>query len=84
MRVEFQFKELRAYRTHKGHCPVCGRKVRRSRMFRQTVNPYHPAVTWGMSQEAAEKAVREALTVTADEWEPDFTHTNCQAKADAP
>lgn len=75
--ITYTFTPITVRRSKKGLCPVCGKRAQRSRTFTHTVNPYHPALSPTMSQQAAEEAVRNAVKAEADAWVPDFTHTAC-------
>ena len=64
-------------RTHVAPCPVCGKRTTRSRVFRQTVSPFNPAVAPGMSDWLAYEAVEAAVEAEADAWQPDHRHATC-------
>lgn len=70
------FEAVRARRTKRGRCPMCGRSVLRSRTFEQTISPFnrHPG---GEPRTRAE--IRAAVEAEADAWQPDFTHAGCEA-----
>lgn len=70
------FPKIEAKRSHSGHCPVCGRAVRRSRTFWHTVNPFNRRAD-GTVRTPAE--VRVEVEREADAWVPDFTHATCRA-----
>lgn len=59
-----------------GKCPVCGKRVRRSRSFEETLNPYNQNKD-GEVKTVAE--IRESLKAKAAAWVPDFTHAGCEA-----
>lgn len=69
---------LTAKRT--GKCPVCGKRVTRSRTITHTVNP------WNKNPDGTVRThteVGEAVRDEANAWVPDFTHTACEETPDA-
>lgn len=60
----------------KGNCPVCGKTVNRTRVFECTQNPFnvHDDGTPLTFLEVMAQAHAKALL-----WEPDFTHSKCEA-----
>lgn len=70
----YQFQPVRTSRRKSGSCPVCGKRVTRSRAFEHTVNPFNRNDD-GTVRTYDE--VRAAVNAEADMWEPDFTHQNC-------
>lgn len=62
-------------RKHSGKCPVCGKRVTRSRTFEMTVNPFNRNPDTGLPRTWDE--VSERLHAEADAWKPDFTHSAC-------
>ena len=74
--VTHTFHEIVARRTKSGPCPVCGKRVRRSQTFSETVNPFNRNED-GTPKSPAE--VRASVNRKADAWEPDFTHERCES-----
>ena len=74
--VTHNFPEIVARRTKSGSCPVCGKRVRRSQTFSETVNPFNRN-EGGTLKSPAE--VRVSVNKEADAWVPDFTHARCEA-----
>ena len=58
----------------KGTCPVCGKRVARSRTFEKTVNPFNRNAD-GSIKTSAE--VYDAVKAEGEAWQPDFTHEAC-------
>lgn len=76
----YRYSRITARRSFSGKCPVCGRRVTRTRTFEQTVNPFHPAIRAlppGSPNDLAVAAVRQSVEAEADKWVPDFTHERC-------
>ena len=73
------FRSVKMTRTASGPCPVCGKRVRRSRTFESTINPFNRNDD-GTVKTAPE--VREQVQAKADEWAPDFRHAGCTERAD--
>lgn len=57
-----------------GTCPVCGKRSRRSRTFRNTVNPFNKRPDGGVRSYAE---VLDNVDRLADQWVPDFIHEKC-------
>lgn len=74
--VTHTFHEIVARRSKSGPCPVCGKRVRRSQTFSETVNPFNRNED-GSPKSPAE--VRVSVNKKADAWEPDFTHERCES-----
>lgn len=70
----YTFPRVTAKRTVSGRCSLCGRRVRRSRTFGMTVNPFNRNPD-GTVRTTAE--VRAAVNAEALAWAPDFTHAFC-------
>lgn len=60
----------------KGKCPVCGKAVKRSRVFECTVNPFN---TWEDGTPLTLIEVMGQAMAMAEAWEPDFTHDKCRS-----
>ena len=73
-----RYEAVRRYVKRSGKCSVCGRRVTRQRTFRQTVSPFHSAVTPGMTYAEAAEAVRQSVIAECKAWTPDFTHEKCE------
>lgn len=72
----YHFEPVRARRTKRGRCPMCGRPVSRSCTFVQTVSPFNRP-PGGEPRTRAQ--VQAAVEAEADAWQPDFTHAGCRA-----
>ena len=72
--VTYTFPEIVARRTKSGSCPVCGKRVRRSQTFSETVNPFNRNEA---GSPKSPEEVRTSVDEKADAWEPDFTHARC-------
>ena len=68
-----RYRSIKRWANRTGKCPVCGKRVSRSRTFEQTVNPYHPAIIEGLGV----LGVVDSVEKEAREWVPDFTHEKC-------
>jgi hypothetical protein len=62
-------------RKHTGKCPVCNKRVTRSRTFEKTVNPFNRNKETGLIKTWEE--VASEVNAEADAWVPDFTHSAC-------
>jgi len=74
--VTHTFPEIVVRRSKSGYCHACGKRVRRSRTFSETVNPFN------RNEDGAPKSpaeVRVSVNNMADAWEPDFTHERCES-----
>lgn len=69
-----RFERVTARRSKSGKCPVCGRRVTRSRTFEQTINPFNTGPD-GFPKDRAQ--IWRELGECAEAWEPDFTHDAC-------
>ncbi|MGS2805361.1 hypothetical protein [Nocardia sp. MW-W600-9] len=70
----YTFPPISVTRKKSGKCPVCGKRVTRSRTFMQTVNP------WNKNTDGTTRTHTEVGTAVRDEanaWVPDFTHGAC-------
>ena len=65
--------------TRTGTCPRCGRRVRRTRTFWQTVSPLNLN---GVGEPKTPHEIHEDLERESDHWVPDFTHDFACANAD--
>lgn len=72
MRVQFQVAATTAQRS--GVCPVCGKRVVRSKRFEMTVNPYNRDES---GTPKSWERVCEDVRGEAAAWVPDFTHAKC-------
>lgn len=72
--VTHRFPAARHQAVRTGRCPVCGRAVKRTRVFECTQNPFnkHPDGTPLTFLEVMAQAQAQA-----EKWEPDFTHAKC-------
>lgn len=71
----YRFQEVTTSRYRYGKCPVCGKRVTRSKTFMNTINPFNRNAD-GSVRTAAE--VRANVEAQADAWVPDFTHATCE------
>lgn len=77
----YRFQVVRRTAEQVGYCPVCGKRVRRSTTFENTVNPYNRNVDGSVKTPAE---VAENVKKLVKEWVPDFTHGRCrEVPADA-
>lgn len=72
----YTFTGPHTQRQHKGTCPVCGKKVTRTRTFEHTVNPFNCTGEGDARRPKTWDEVRADVKAKADAWKPDFT---CQA-----
>lgn len=70
-----RFQEVQTYRKISGKCPVCGKRVMRTRTFTHTINPFNKNYD-GTIKLPSE--VRVNVEKEADEWKPNFTHEKCR------
>jgi hypothetical protein len=70
----YRFEPVIARRHAVGKCPVCGKRVTRSRNFENTISPFNRNED-GTRRTRAE--VRQNVELEADQWTPDFTHAAC-------
>ena len=73
----YLYQPVKTTRRRSAPCPVCGRRVTRSRTFEHTINPFHPAVRDCPPDTTPARAVRQAVEAEADAWQPDFRHDKC-------
>lgn len=80
--VTERYEPVRAYREHKGNCPVCGKRVVRKKGFQHTINPFNKNPDGTVRTPLQ---VREAVEAEADAWQPDFRHNTeaCKGATDA-
>jgi hypothetical protein len=80
----YRYEEVKVQAQETGTCPVCGKAVRRSRMFSETINPLHSALRDRLQAEGqipaneARALVYASVQAKAAEWVPDFTHETCR------
>lgn len=65
------FEPVKAWRQKNTKCPVCDKKLKRSKTFEQTINP------WNKNEDSSPKTdnqVRDAVNAEADAWmaEPEY------------
>jgi len=60
-----------------GECPTCGKRVKRSRTFEKTVNPFNRNRDTGLPKTWDEVAADLDTEVAA--WVPDFRHATCRS-----
>ena len=68
------FQRVSATFDKSGECPVCEKRVRRSRTYSQTVNPFN------RNEDGTVKTSYEvwlAVRAEGEAWQPDFTHERC-------
>ena len=71
----YHFYGPSARRHYVGKCSVCGKYVKRSRTFEQTISPFNRNPETGLPRTWDEVVVR--VNAEADAWKPDFTHEKC-------
>lgn len=73
--TRYVFDRVRRRATKRVVCPVCGKKLTRSKTFEQTVNP------WNVNPDGTPRTEQEiwaALGIEAAEWQAQpETHTAC-------
>ena len=75
------YRRVTVTRRTAGQCPICGKRVTRTRTFEQTVNPFHRAVQNAPADASLGDliaAVRESVEREADGWMPNFIHGKCE------
>ena len=72
--VTTRYDEISTAVTSTGNCPVCGKRVRRSRTFTQTVSPFNRNPDGTVRTRAQ---VSAAVVAKSRTWQPDFTHQAC-------
>jgi hypothetical protein len=78
--VTYTYDQVTAPATRVGPCPGCGQKVKRSRTFSQTVNPWNTTEEDGVKRPKTYAEVRKSVNEQAMAWEPDpetFRHGKC-------
>jgi len=73
MKVSFQV--VKAKRTIRGNCIVCGKKMTRSKTFEHTVNPFNKNLD-GTVKTYLE--VLKDVNNKADQWDPILYHNKCK------
>jgi hypothetical protein len=74
----YRFVEVKQSFTKSGACPVCGKKVRRSLTFSETLNPFNKNAD---GTPKTQRDILVSIAKNADEWMPDFTHWSCEEAA---
>jgi len=76
--VKVNFQEVRLYATKSVKCPDCGKRLKRSRKFYQTMNPFNKLPDGTVK--SADDIYRE-LRAQAKAWEatavPEIRHSAC-------
>ena len=77
-RVTTTYARVKVTAVTAGPCPVCGRRVRRSRVFSQTVNPWNRNAATGRPRTPHE--VQLAVEQEAADWRriADLCHEKCK------
>lgn len=70
-----RFQEVQTYRKISGKCPVCSKRVMRTRTFTHTINPFNKNKDGSIKDG---KQVRIDIEAEADKWVPNFTHDKCR------
>lgn len=65
-------------RKHASKCPVCGKRVTRSRTFEHTVNPFNCVGEGAERRPKTWDEVAADVHAEADAWVPDFRHEGCK------
>lgn len=81
--VKTNFRQIKCGATRSGKCPVCGKRVRRSTTFTQTVSPFNVIEKNGHRRPKTFAEVEAAVNAEAAAWKPDFTHEHCTGMPDA-
>lgn len=76
--VTIRYETIRHPARKSGQCPVCLRKVVRTRVFTNTLSPYNRSRVTGLP--ATREEIEARLAEQAHLWVPDFTHENCRGK----
>lgn len=72
------FEPIRSTWTKSGLCPVCGRRVRRSKTFEQTLNPFNRNA---LGEPKTRDQIWDELRDKGRAWVPDFTHWRCTGES---
>lgn len=80
--VTYTFTGPTRRRSETGKCPKCGKKVKRSRTFEQTVSPFNCKVVGGERIPKTWDEVALDVATEAAAWIPDFTHASCRKLGD--
>lgn len=85
MRIQITYDRITSCAVRNGRCPGCGKRVRRTRTFEQTVSPFNrvrfPDGSKGRPRTAGE--VQIAVDRQAAAWAPDpetFRHDTCRTR----
>jgi hypothetical protein len=76
MYVTERYEPIKHKASRDGRCPVCGRYVRRSRVFSETLSPFNKNPD-GTVKDVTD--IRKSLIAKAWAWTPDFTHKACSS-----
>lgn len=72
----YRFAAVKHPTTKTGKCPVCGKTVKRSRTFEQTLSPFNKNKATGELKTRQEIGLE--LKFEAEAWVPDYTHAHCR------
>jgi hypothetical protein len=79
----YRFEKVSRSSTKTDACPTCGRTVKRSRTFTNTINPFNKDPETGLPRTRAQ--IWEKLGKDIEAWVPDFEHEKCrEARVEAP
>ena len=74
--ITVRFTVPKETRKLSGKCPVCDKRVARSRTFEKTVSPFN--VNKETREPKTWDEVAADVQAEADAWVPDFTHEACR------
>jgi hypothetical protein len=77
--MRYSFEVIRRVAVKGGWCPICGKPVKRSRTFENTVNPFNRNELGAVRTHAE---VVECVKQEAADWVPDFTHAKCASEVE--
>lgn len=80
--ITYTFTGPTRRRSEIGRCPVCNKKVKRSRTFENTVSPFNCKVIGGERIPKTWDEVAVDVAAEAAAWVPDFTHAACRTEDD--
>lgn len=74
--LTLKYEKIWCRRTYSGKCSICGKAMRKTKTFYQTLNPYNTKN--GISK--TEPEIYEEITEEAKEYKPTFIHEKCKNK----
>lgn len=77
--VTYRFVEVKYPVSKSVPCAVCGKKIRRSTSFTQTINPFNKHKTGpNAGQVKTRGEIWQELAAEAEAWQPVATHPKCR------